>query len=330
MPHSENLQIRQLNIEIVGACNYQCPSCPQANNGREKSFRRVLPLPLIEKVLTEARQYGVESVSLHGSGEPTLHKELPAIVRYAHSLGIRPSFFTNGERLTPELFREVAEAGLDLVTVSIIGYNREQYKKWMATDNFELVLDNLAGCMRVKQELGLETQIHTRHLITDAGNIEHEVAEYQRNVIDKLPGMLTEIWLMHTWDGVFDAPYKRVDFATKKRTCGRPFAPYLEVRAGGNGGKQAAVVPCPFVLGRDSRAVLGHLETQTIAEVVGGEQYRLLREAHSRGDFDSIPYCKGCDQLLEVPSALVWTNIPGRVYGQGKTVPDLDYRNFDE
>ncbi len=328
MPHVENLQIRQLNIEIAGACNYQCPSCPQADQGREKSFRKILPFSIIKKVLADAGKYGVESVSLHGSGEPTLHKQLTEIVRFTHEQGFLPSFFTNGERLTPELFREVAEAGLDLVTVSVIGYNRELYKKWMATDKFEYVLGNIAGCLRVKTELGLKTQIHTRHLIIDAKNIEYEVAEYRRNVIDKLPGVLTEIWLMHTWDGVFDAPYKRINFATKKRTCGRPFAPYLEVRAGGNDGHQAAVVPCPFILGRDSRAVLGHLDCQTIAEVVAGDPYRLLREAHARGDFDSIPYCKGCDQLLEVPNALVWSNIPGRTYGQGKTVPDLDYREF--
>jgi organic radical activating enzyme len=329
MPQPDNLRITQFNLEIAGACNYSCPSCPQANNGREKNFRKIMPFPLIKKVLDDARQYGVESVSLHGSGEPTLHKELPAIVRYVREQGFRPSFFTNGERLTPALFREVAEAGLDLVTVSMIGYNREMYKKWMSTDRFDQVYKNLEGCLEIKRTLGLKTQIHTRHLILDANNSEYEVGEYKRNVIDALPGLMTEIWLMHSWDGTFDAPYKRGDLTTAtRRTCGRPFAPYLEVRAGGNWGKQGAVVPCPFILGKDSTAVLGHLEDQTIAEVVRGEPYRKLREAHLKGDFDSIPYCKGCDQLLEVPEALVWTNIPGRTYGQGKTVPDLDYRNY--
>ena len=329
MPHPGNLQIRQLNLEIAGACNYECPSCPQANLGREKNFRRIMSFPLIQKILDDARQYGVDSVSLHGSGEPTLHKGLPQIVRFVREQGFRPSFFTNGERLTPELFEEVGRAGLDLVTVSIIGYNRELYKKWMGIDRFDHVLRNVEECIKIKERLALQTQIHTRHLILDTNDIEYEVGEYQRNVVDVLPGVLTEIWLMHSWDGTFEAPYKRSDRAQpKQRTCGRPFAPYLEVRAGGEGKKQAAVVPCPFILGKDSVAVLGHLEDQTIAEVVSGEPYRLLREAHASGNFDSIPYCKGCDQLLEVPDALVWTNIPGREYGHGKTVPDLDYRNY--
>ncbi len=325
MPNPHDLRIKQLNIEIAGGCNYECVSCPQANKGREKEFRRILPLPLIKKILLDASQYGVQSVSLHGSGEPTLHKGLVDAVALVHDQGFPPSIFTNGDLLTPDLFRKLSKAGLDLVTVSIIGYNNELYKKWMGVDRFYHVLQNLRECLRLKQELGLTTQIHVRHLILDVGDIDHEIAEYRRNVTDSLPGVLTEIWLMHNWDGIFDAPYQREKMAVSRRTCGRPFAPYLEVRAGGLGGKHAAVVPCPLILGQDSKAVLGHLEDQTIADIVDGEAYRLLRNAHQKEDFDSIPYCKNCDQLYEVPTALVWTNIPGREYGQGKTSPDLVY-----
>ena len=42
-------------------------------------------------------------------------------------------------------------------------------------------------------------------------------------------------------------PYSRETL--QKRSCGRPFAPYLNVRAGGLDGKHGAVVPC-YVLGR--------------------------------------------------------------------------------
>ena len=83
-----------------------------------------------------------------------------------------------------------------------------------------------------------------------------------------------------------------------------------------------------MVLGKDSTAVLGHLDDQSIKEVVSGKEYDKLRRAHKEGRFEDISYCKDCDQLLDFPEALVWSNIPGRFYGQSKIVPNLDHRHF--
>jgi len=83
-----------------------------------------------------------------------------------------------------------------------------------------------------------------------------------------------------------------------------------------------------MVLGKDSEAVLGHLDGQSIAEVVGGDAYEELRAAHREGRFDDISYCKDCDQLYDLPESLVWSNIPGRAYGESKIVGGLDHRSF--
>ena len=34
-------------------------------------------------------------------------------------------------------------------------------------------------------------------------------------------------------------------------------------------------------------------------------------------------------QLYDVPDSLVWTNIPGKEYGQSKYIQDLDYRQWN-
>jgi len=102
----------------------------------------------------------------------------------------------------------------------------------------------------------------------------------------------------------------------------------LQVRAGGLDGHTGAVVACCMVLGKDTTAVLGHLDDQSIKEVVAGKAYDKLRRAHREGRFEDISYCKDCDQLLDFPEALVWSNIPGRFYGQSKIAPNLDHRHF--
>ena len=40
--------------------------------------------------------------------------------------------------------------------------------------------------------------------------------------------------------------------------------------------------------------------------------------------FDEIDYCKGCDHLVSYPDALVWTNIPGRRYGESR-ISNISY-----
>jgi hypothetical protein len=35
-----------------------------------------------------------------------------------------------------------------------------------------------------------------------------------------------------------------------------------------------------------------------------------------------------CDQLYEAPERLVWSDIPGKEYGQSKFLQDLDFRRW--
>jgi uncharacterized Fe-S cluster-containing radical SAM superfamily protein len=316
--------IRQIALEIYGGCNYKCPMCPQAD-GRESDFLKRMPFDVFKKVVDEGKALGVEVISLQGSGEPTMNPEMPRFAAYVKSQGIQCISLTNGFMLTPKLSRELIEAGLDTLRVSAIGYDRASYLKWMSKDAYDQVRGQVKEFLRLNKELGGKTELTLYHLILDDKNKELEVEQYRRNWIDYC-GAEGEIWMMHNWGGQYEGPYSRQGMT--KRTCGRPASPYLTVRAGGLDGHTASVVPCCFVLGQDSKAVLGHLDTQTISEVVAAAPYQELRDKHAKGDFDSIDYCKGCDQLYDAPESLVWTNIEGKKYGQSKVLQDLDYRKW--
>lgn len=330
MPVPGDIVIRQLDLELNGACNYKCDMCPQAE-GRERDFLKKLPMDTLRKIVDDAMQYGVESVSLHGSGEPTLSADMGDAVAYVKSKGLTCVSFTNGFRLGKDVSRKLIESGLDLLRVSCIGYDRESYEKWMSKDAFEQVRDQVKRFVQLNKELGGHTDVHLYHLVTDIECKQEEVAAYQRNWVD-YTGAFGEVWLMHNWSGTYeeDVPYHRVHLRQQdaRRSCGRPFSPLLQVRAGGLDGHHAAVVACCMVLGKDSEAVLGHLDTQSIREVVEGAPYEYLRAAHREGRFDDISYCAGCDQLLDVPESLVWSNIEGREYGQSKVNVDLDHRKY--
>lgn len=319
------MKITNASVEINGGCNYACPVCPQAQ-GREKSFLKKLPLSLFENICEQLSDVGCTQLSLQGSGEPLLNRNIDEYIKIAARYKIETSIVTNGFALSESTGQKLLDAGIGDIRVSVIGYNRELYKHWMSRDAFDIVYQNCRTLLKTQLTGGyIDTHISSYHLVLDDTRVEEEIDQYLINWINPL-GMKGEIWKMHNWGGQYDTPYNR-DTRTK-RSCGRPFSPYVNIRAGGVDGKLGAVVPCCFVLGQDSKAVLGHLEDQSLQEIWTSKAYYDLRQAHRREDFDSIEYCKGCDQLYNAPDSLVWTNIDGKQYGQHKYNQSLDFRDL--
>lgn len=314
------MRVEVIDFELNGGCNLKCPMCPQAT-GREKDFLKKLPFDTYIKVLEDGITHGLKTVTLHGSGEPTLVKNMPLYVYAAKERGLKVISFTNGKKLTNKLSDELIDAGIDILRLSAIGYNEETYGKWMKGGDYQLARDNFRYFVEASQ--GTSSEGHINHLIIDKDNIEYEVAQYLINW-GVYTGAKQEIWLMHGWAGNenVELMYKRKG---ERRTCGRPHAPLLQVRAGGVDGHNATVTSCCMTLGNDSISALGTLDTQTIEEVVNGEKYAELKKAHEEGRFDDIPYCANCDQLYDTPEALVWTNIEGREYNQSKSLSSLRF-----
>ena len=321
-------EVKQINLEMAGGCNLRCPMCPQST-GREKEFLKRLPLEEFRKIVDQAIPLGLKYVTLNGSGEPLLHTGLEDAVAYLTERGITSLIYTNGTRLTPARFESLCRAGLSVCKVSCMGWDRESYAKWMSTDAFDQVRENLKICLALLKEKGYGTFLQTNHLIHDYDKLEEEKRMYLENWVSYL-GVKAEIWLTHNWAGQYgNEGVKREETfrGRPRRSCGRPMGSVIEIRAGGLEGKYGAVVPCPFVLGQDSKAVMGHTSDTPLADILNGAPMKALRAAHLSENFDSVDYCKNCDQLYEVQESLVWTNIPGRTYGPSR-ISGINYLDF--
>ena len=194
----------------------------------------------------------------------------------------------------------------------------------MDIDAFELVKENAIKMQEYIKKTFSKCVVGSYHLILDNNNIEYEIEQYKNNFI-KPVGSAASIWKQHNWSGLYDNPTKRNG---KKKTCGRPFAPELTIRAGGIDGKLGAIHPCCQALGRDTEATLGHVSENSIDEIWFGKKYEQLRKAHKDQRFDDISYCKDCDFLIDDPEVLVYnTNIDAGMYHMIGTTFDLnDYR----
>ena len=328
------LDLKRVVMEVFGGCNYTCQMCPQTNPGRGKGFTRKMPLAQFEKILDQiVPKYGSPQINLEGSGEPTMAKDLPKYIDAVKKRNLKCFMYCNGARLNGQFMKDVINAGIDFVRFSVIGYNRELYKKWMNIDNFNLILSNLSEIQSYIKYTNSKTQISTYHLITDNTKINDEIESYKKNVINVV-NSIAYIWKMHNWSGNHDNINPREK--TARRSCGRPFAPELTVRAGGALGRTGAIVPCCQTLGppNEEKSILGHLDNSSFEEIYFGKAYEELRKAHEDRDFDKIDYCKDCDFLYDDPEAIVWTNDKDHklynMLGTGEDFILTDYKNRKE
>lgn len=319
------MKIKRLSLEIFGGCNFVCQMCPQGEGGREEEFLRVMPLSLFKDIVLDAKQYGVQVVNIEGSGEATLNKDIEKYIDFVAQNGIKPILYTNGLLVKNNLMKRIFDAGLYFCRFSVVGYNRETYKKWMRKDSFDAVLKNAIAAKEYIHKNSLDSYVGSYHLILDNTNIEYEIDQYRKNFIDVVDS-IAEVWKMHNWSGTIDRN-DRKGFAS---TCGRPFSPDLTIRAGGLNNKHGAVVPCCQTMGKpvESTSVLGHLQDSTIEEIFNGDLYNNLREAHRTGDFTLAPYCNDCDFLIQDPEVLVYTNRPDIVSVGNMKATDISLKEY--
>jgi len=306
---NSKLKLQRVVMEVFGGCNYTCQMCPQSNPGRGKNFTRKMPLEQFKKILDQiVPKYGMPQINLEGSGEPTMAKDLPMYVREVKKRGLSCFMYCNGANLRGQFMKDVIDEGIDFVRFSMIGYNKNIYQKWMNIDNFELIKSNIKEIKKYILDKKSNCNISTYHLITDNEKIDYEISEYKK--IAKELDTTSYVWKMHNWSGNFKNPNQR--FSSERRTCGRPFAPEVTIRAGGEAGRTASMVPCCQTLGppNEEKSILGHLDKSSFEEVYFGEKYQKLRNAHEKKEFDKIDYCKNCDFLFDDPEVLVWSNDP--------------------
>jgi len=141
-----------LYLETTNRCNLLCSTCPRtyADLEPEADMSWELFTRIVGQVPNIAR------VVMHGVGEPMLVKDLPRRVRYLKERGIYVLFNTNGTALTPRKGRELAEAGLDELRVSLDAADAETFRTVRGTGDFHRILRNVAAFTAMQAREGLE------------------------------------------------------------------------------------------------------------------------------------------------------------------------------
>ena len=144
-----------IDAELSTICNLNCPMCytktEMFKDNVEKCF---MDFGLFKKIVDQIAGK-VYSLRLSLRGESSLHPNFVDAVAYAKSRGIREvSSLTNGSMLGIELFSNMAEAGIDWISISVDGLD-EQYSQIRNPLIFEETLENLKAIRAYKDKYSL-------------------------------------------------------------------------------------------------------------------------------------------------------------------------------
>lgn len=150
----------QFSIAIMRACPNNCIHCSAPSRQGD-----ILSEDVIIKAIGEALDMGAYLITFDG-GEPMLRQELPSMVSKVDQRAIATAF-TSGYHLTPDLARQLKQAGLYAVRISIDSPHEEEHDRVRGRKG--AFKDAIAG-VRNALDAGLLVDLF---MVTSPGNIDY-------------------------------------------------------------------------------------------------------------------------------------------------------------
>src|SRR6478672_11536541 len=165
-----------LQFAITNICNAKCDFCGFAVDRFDPKQRRSVTLKEAKDVIDISVRNHIGYMLFVG-GEPLVHKELRAMVRYCAESGIHPMICSNGSLWNDQNMRDLANDGLSSVIMSIDSHDIIKHEKNRGLPD---VCRKIKRANEVFSELGVQTtaSVTASKLIDD---------------YDKLPEFLTRL-----------------------------------------------------------------------------------------------------------------------------------------
>ena len=160
---------RYVEVETVNACNARCPMCTIADWERG---HKPMTDKLYKKIASELIEHSddLTRVSLYRDGEPLIDKKLGDRFSVLKDGGIKNvSIATNVSLLNEERSKELLNAGLDTIIMSIDSLNKEVFEAIRVRLVMEEVVENALKFIELRDQIRPSTKIWMR-MIKQEGN----------------------------------------------------------------------------------------------------------------------------------------------------------------
>jgi radical SAM protein with 4Fe4S-binding SPASM domain len=118
-----------IELNINELCNRKCPFCPRVDPSVYPNQNIHMSLETAKNIAEQLYQLNFTGiVNISGTGEPLLTKYIPDIIKLFSDRNIHTEIVTNGDKLKPNLIKQLYDAGLQQLVISMYdGPEQVQY-----------------------------------------------------------------------------------------------------------------------------------------------------------------------------------------------------------
>ena len=308
--------LRDLRISITPRCNYHCVYCHPM--GMEMSDPPgTVTTDDVRHFLRAAASLDMDAVRFTG-GEPLVRRELPEMIEAAAATpGVRDVAVTTNGTLFRRRHRELLDAGLSRVNISIDAMNPEVFKHLTRGGEIAQVWDAIG--------LALELELHPVKLnaVVIGGINDHEVPDLAALSLDR-PLHVRFIEYMHLNNAPFDEYQQQfVSGAETRRRIEERFGPLEEVPTDPSS-------PARVWRIAGSQGTIGFINSVSEPFCTNCSRLRLTSDKKIRPclltdlEFDIAPAFEADDPVQALQEALLF--VAGKKPKQGSTLPTVRER----
>jgi radical SAM protein with 4Fe4S-binding SPASM domain len=279
--------------------------CP--NKDLKKEDKGKMSFDLYKKILDEAAEF-VFDINLAHRGESLLHPDIIEMIEYANSKDLFTRLHTNGSLLTEDLSRKLVKSGLDRLSISFDGCEKETYEKIRVGGDFDKTVNNIIRFLELKKESSPkkpETAIEVINFNLENTEELLKTTQEFKKLFDGLPLNSLTIKELHNWAGEVG----KEDRPKKYSACPFPWNVMVIFWDG-------AVLPCT----QDffGYYIAGNVKDSSLKEIWNNEKMASIRKKLAKKDIKDLETCSKCDRLwrkrfLGVPTEYLWKFIKNKM-----------------
>lgn len=264
----------QVDFELCSSCTMHCSFC---THGHTRVVPRRLPFSAFANAIDEGQSHGLCSVKFNYINEPLLVPNLAAHIEYARAHGVLNTYLaTNGQLLTEQRGRELIEAGLSKLMVSLDATTSETFMAMRQSHHFAMIVENVHAFIALRNSMGCRYPFVRVNFLRTSVN-QHELPGF----IDQWSGKADMI-------GVQDCvAIPGVDSGAghqnQRFQCSFPFKLVVVDSAG-------RILPCCTFSGREMP--IGMVTNGSIGAAYQSQRAQSLRQQHIDGRLNLI--CQHC------------------------------------
>lgn len=155
--------LKKVYVEPTTDCNLNCKTCVRHSWDEELGHMK---MSLYRKMIDDLKGFKkINRISFWGIGEPLYHPNITEMIDLANKLSVKTQIITNGILLDEKMAKELLEAGLDSLVVSIDGTSPETMSDIRSGADLKQIINNVKQFKKYKNKINPEAEIGIEYVI---------------------------------------------------------------------------------------------------------------------------------------------------------------------